>query len=292
MTAGNDLTALSSPLAPGLAAVAHHHMTARTLLFVPGNRPERFAKAAATAADLVIVDLEDAVPEENKVAARDAVAQWLSADGRAAVRVNGTKSVHYQRDVTALAGLPGLAAVVVPMADDPAALAVLHQRLGRDVEIVALIETALGLVRAVELASTPGVSRLAFGHLDFAADIDSSIEDEAMLMARSWLVVASRAAGLPGPVDGVTTALDDPAVAGADAARARSLGFAGKLCIHPGQVEPVNAAFSPSGEEIAWAHRVIEESAAGGAVRVDGHMVDAPVIRKAQAILARAKETP
>ena len=277
------MTALNAPLAPGPAVVA------RTLLFVPGNQPERFAKAAATAADLVIVDLEEAVPDESKETARETVAQWLSADGRAAVRVNSAKSVHYQQDVTALAGLPGLRAVVVPMADDPAALAVLHKRLGPDVEIVALIETALGLVRAVELASAPGVSRLAFGHLDFAADIDSSIEDEAMLMARSSLVVASKAAGLPGPIDGVTTALDDPAVSGADAARARRLGFAGKLCIHPSQVGAVNAAFTPNVDEIAWAHRIIEASTAGGAVRVDGHMVDAPVIIKARAILARAE---
>ena len=267
-------------------------IAARSLLFVPGNRPERFAKAAATAADLVIVDLEDAVPDEHKASARDAVAAWLSAGGRAAVRVNGTKSVYYQQDVNALADLLGLVAVVVPMADDPAALADLHQQMGAGVQIVALIETALGIVRAVELAFTPGVTRLAFGHLDFAADIDSSIDDEAMLMARSTLVVACRAAGLPGPVDGVTTALDDPAVAGADAARARRLGFAGKLCIHPAQVEAVNAAFSPSADEIAWAQRIIEASTASGVARVDGHMVDAPVILKAQSILARGKETP
>lgn len=280
-----DPTVPGSPRAPRPAALA------RTLLFVPGNRPERFAKAAATAADLVIVDLEDAVPEENKAAARDAVVQWLSAEGQAAVRVNGTKSVHYQQDVAVLAGLPGLQAVVVPMADDPAELAMLHQRLGRGIEIVALIETALGVVRAIELASTPGVSRLAFGHLDFAVDIGSSIEDQAMLMARSTLVVASRAAGLPGPVDGVTTSLDDPEVSATDAARARGLGFAGKLCIHPTQVEAVNAAFSPTGDELAWAHRIIEASTAGGVMRVDGHMVDAPVILKAQAILARAEES-
>ena len=275
---------LNSPQATGQASVA------RTLLFVPGIRPDRFAKAAATAADLVIVDLEDAVPEENKAIARDAIVQWLCTDGQAAVRVNGTTSDHYQQDVTALVGLPGLRAVVVPMADDPAALVDLHQLLGQDVEIVALIETALGIVRAFELASTSGVSRLAFGNLDFAADIDSSTEDEAMLMARSSLVVASRAAGLPGPVDGVTTALDNPTVCGADAARARRLGFAGKLCIHPTQVEPVNAAFRPTMDEIAWAHRIIEASTAGGVVRVDGHMVDAPVGLKAQAILARAEE--
>ena len=283
MTSPPDPTLPGSPLAPGPAAVA------RTLLFVPGNRPERFARAAATAADLVIVDLEDAVPDDRKSAARDAVVRWLSADGRAAVRVNGTNSVHYQQDVTILVGLPGLQAVVVPMAEDPAALAILHRRLGQDVEIVALIETALGVVRALELASAPGVSRLAFGHLDFAADVDSSIEDDAMLMARSSLVVASRAAGLPGPVDGVTTDLDDPAVSGADAAKARGLGFAGKLCIHPTQVQAVNAAFSPTGEEIAWAHGIVEASTAGGAVRVDGHMVDAPVIRKALSVLVRAE---
>ena len=120
--------------------------------------------------------------------------------------------------------------------------------------------------------------------------VESSIEFEAMLMARSSLVLASRAAGLPGPVDGVTTDLDDPAVSGAAAARARGLGFAGKLCIHPMQVAAVNAAFGPNAEDLAWAHRIIKASTGGGAVRVDGHMVDAPVIRKARAIVARAKE--
>jgi len=284
MTARPEPAAGTDPLpATGPAA------TARTLLFVPGNRPERFAKAAATATDLVIVDIEDAVPQDAKASARDSVVQWLSADGRCAVRVNGTRSVHYQQDVTALAGLPGLQAVVVPMADDPAALESLHQRLGRGVEIVALIETALGVVQAVPLASAAGVTRLAFGHLDFAADIDSSIEDEAMLMARSTLVVASRAAGLPGPVDGVTTTLDDPSRSGADAARARSLGFTDKLCIHPSQVEAVNAAFSPGAEEIAWALNIVKVSPAGGVLRVDGQMVDAPVILRAHRVLGRAK---
>jgi citrate lyase subunit beta / citryl-CoA lyase len=278
------VSSLSSPQAPGPAAAA------RTFLFVPGNQPERFVKAAATAADVVIVDLEDAVPQESKAIARDTVARWLSTGGRAAVRVNGTKSVHYQQDVTALAGLPGLLAVVVPMADDPAALTALHRRLGPEVEIVALIETALGIVRAVDLGSASGVSRLAFGHLDFAADVGSSVEDEAMLMARSALVVASRAAGLPGPVDGPTTALDDPALSGADAARARGLGFAGKLCIHPRQVDVVNLAFTPDKGEITWADHIIDASVAGGAVRLDGQMIDAPVILRARSILARAKE--
>jgi citrate lyase subunit beta/citryl-CoA lyase len=113
-----------------------------------------------------------------------------------------------------------------------------------------------------------------------------------MLMDRSTLVIASRAAGLPGPVDGVTTALDDPGLSATEAARARRLGFAGKLCVHPHQVEAVNAAFSPSTEQINWARKVIGVYAAGRVSRVEGHMVDAPVIDKALNILAQAKDAP
>lgn len=277
---------MSAPAVPqGPAALA------RTLLFVPGTAPERFAKAAASGADLVVIDLEDAVPDADKDRARQAAVAWLAGPGRAAVRVNGTGTAAHARDVEALAGLPGLEAVVVPMAQDPAALEDAHRRVGPGVGVVALVETAVGLLRAAELAATPGVVRLAFGHLDFAADIGAGTDDDAMLMARSTLVVASRAAGLVGPVDGVTTDLDDPAVCAADAARAARLGFTGKLCIHPRQVEVVAAAFRPSPEQVAWARRVVEAAATSGAVRVDGHMVDAPVIVTARAILARAKES-
>jgi len=271
------------PLGPAAAA--------RSLLFVPGTTPARFDKGLASAADLVVLDLEDAVPEEHKGSARAAVADWLRTRGRAAVRVNGVASPHHEEDVTALTGLPGLVAVVVPMASSPEALADLHGRLGPGVEIVALIETATGLLRAADLARVPGVARLAFGHLDFAfdIDIDADVDGESMLLARSTLVVASRAAGLPGPVDGVTTELDDPDAARDDAARARRLGLTGKLCIHPNQLAAVNAAMSPSEDEVAWARRVVD-SCAEGAVRLDGQMVDAPVILKAESILARARD--
>lgn len=269
-----------NPRPPGPAALA------RTLLFVPGTHPARFDKAVASGADLVVIDLEDAVPEADKVSAREATADWLRRGGRAAVRVNGVASAHLADDVAALTGLPGLLAVVVPMADSPEALAALHERLGPDVEVVALVETAAGLIRAVDLAQVPGVVRLAFGHLDFAVDIDADTGEDAMLMARSTLVVASRAAGLPGPVDGVTTVLDEPEAAREDAVRARRLGLTGKLCIHPRQVASVNAAMSPSDEEVAWARRVVAGSAEGAA-RLDGHMVDAPVVARARTILSR-----
>ncbi|TCB97230.1 CoA ester lyase [Micromonospora zingiberis] len=261
---------------------------ARTMLFVPGDRPERFAKASATRADLVIIDLEDAVGPGHKDAARQEAARWVDTVGPAAVRINGVGASEHAADVRALAGLPQLRAVVVPMAEDPGALVALHQRFGPQVAIVALIETAVGMVRALEIAGATGVTRLAFGHLDFAADIDAATSDEAMRYARSTLVVAARAAGLPGPVDGVTTDLTDPGRAAADAERARGLGFTGKFCIHPAQVEAVNGAFTPDVEQVRWARRVVAASGAGGALRVDGQMVDAPVIRRAEAVLRRA----
>ena len=262
---------------------------ARTLLFVPGNRPDRFARAVASHADLVVVDLEDAVGDGDKAMARESVARWLDAGGpdtAAAVRVNALASTHHEADLAALSGRRGLRAVVVPMAEDPRGLSALAQRLGDDVAVVALVETALGVHLAHELAAADGVRRLAFGHLDLAADLGSSTDDTAMLTARSTLVLASRVAGLPGPVDGTTTALDDPDAAVADATRARALGFTGKLCVHPSQVAPVNAAFLPTEQELEWAHRVLAAPAAGGAVRVDGQMVDAPVLARARNLLA------
>jgi len=268
---------------------------ARTLLFVPGTRPDRFAKAAASGADLVVVDLEDAVAEADKETARHAVADWLGdaeaaeaagGAGGVAVRFNAIGTEHHDADVAALAGRPGLHAVVVPMAQDPAGVAALVRRLGQDVPVVALVETAIGLHRVHDLAAVHGVRRLAFGALDLAADLGSDTADTTMLMARSTLVLASRVAGLPGPVDGTTTALDDPEAAAADARRARALGFTGKLCIHPSQVGPVNAAFRPSEDELAWAHRVLEAVLIGGVARVDGQMVDAPVIARARSLVA------
>jgi citrate lyase subunit beta/citryl-CoA lyase len=139
---------------------------ARSWLFVPASRPDRFGKAAASGTDLVVVDLEDAVPGADKEVARRAAATWLSGEGVAAVRVNPVDSAHHDADVEALVGLAGLRAVLVPMADSVEALARVHERLGPGVALVPQVETALGVLRALELASAPGVVRLAFGHLD------------------------------------------------------------------------------------------------------------------------------
>lgn len=262
-------------------------VSARSFLFVPGNRPDRFDKAVAAGPDVVVLDLEDAVAAEQRSGAREAVAAWLRDGGRAAVRLNAVGTVDHEADLTALDAVGGLVAVLVAKAEDPAALSALARRLS--VPVIALLETAIGVLRAPEIAAAHGVARLAIGHLDLAADLGSDTSRTAMLHARSHLVLASRAAGLPGPLDGVTTALDDPDLLTDDLRHARELGMSGKLLIHPRQVEVTHAAFRPSPDEVAWAERILAAVAehGTGAVRVDGDMVDAPVVARAEDILRR-----
>jgi citrate lyase subunit beta/citryl-CoA lyase len=157
--------------------------------------------------------------------------------------------------------------------------------------LVALIETAVGFACRDELAAHPAVSRLAFGSIDFQFDMGINGQGDALLMFRSALVLTSRLSGLPAPLDGVTVEVSDLQPVTTDAERARAMGFGGKLCIHPLQVAPVNAAFSPSVAEIDWARRVVAacEASAGAAVAVDGKMVDRPVLLRAQALLARRR---
>lgn len=261
--------------------------SARSFIFVPGDRPERFDKANAAGADLTIIDLEDAVSVENKRTARKAAVAWLGGGGFACVRLNAAGSAEYEVDLTALSGIGGLVAVVLPKASEASVASAVAERTG--VPVVALIESAVGMLRAAEIAGADGVARLAFGHLDYAVDLGCENSRTAMLHARSTLVLASRAAGLPGPVDGVTVALDDPAVLEDDIAHARELGMTGKLLIHPRQVEATHKAYRPSREEVTWAQKVLTavRDVSGGAIRVDGDMVDAPVIARAEEILRR-----
>ncbi len=260
---------------------------ARSYLFVPGARPDRFAKALAAGADRVILDLEDAVPPEGKDAARDAVTAWVSATHPVTVRINAAGTPWFAADVKACAHA-GIEAIVLPKAEDPQVIAEVFAATGTRAAVLPLVETAQGLWKALDIARAPGVERLLFGTLDFQLDL--GIRDDDLLHYRSQLVLVSRLADRLPPVDGVTPSFDDPAVLERDVLRARALGFGGKLCIHPRQVAAVNAAFRPSGEEIAWARRVVEADARaqGAAVAVDGKMVDRPVLLKAQGILADA----
>jgi citrate lyase subunit beta/citryl-CoA lyase len=263
-------------------------MTERSLLFVPGIRPDRFDKAWESGADGVILDLEDAVAPERKAAARESVKSWLSADRPAFVRINGTAAAEFRDDVAAVAR-PGLAGVLLPKAERADEIAMLSSLLPGSARIIPIVESALGVWNVLALASAPRVHRLAFGSLDFRLDAGIGGDELELLYARSRIVLASRAAGILPPVDGVTTAMEDDARLSSDVDRARRLGFGGKLCIHPRQIPAVNRGFAPSEAEVAWARKVLDTAGASGegAFRVDGEMVDRPVIERAKAILER-----
>lgn len=265
---------------------------ARSFLFVPGHRPERFAKALACGADAVIVDLEDAVPLDAKAAARDAlVAAWPALDAaqraRLLVRINPAGTPWHLADLAAVAHLPGLGAVMLPKAESVQQIGAVWRSTQRPV--LPLIESAEGVGQMDATARAQGVLRLGLGHIDLQADLGLSCgPDEAELAPiRVALVVASRRAGLPAPVDGVTTATTDADVLATDAQRSRRFGFGAKLCIHPAQVAGVHQALAPTEAECAWAERVLaaEVQAQGGAFSVDGKMVDPPVLLLARKIL-------
>ena len=253
--------------------------TARTLLFVPGDRPDRFGKAAAAGADVVVLDLEDAVSPAAKTTARGHVLAWLAAGNTAVVRVNATGTRWHAEDVAAVRD--HAAAIMVPKAERVADLAGLPA-------VVALVETAAGIAAARELCATPNVVRAAFGSIDLAAELGvDPTSRTALLHARSALVLAAAAAGCAPPVDGVTTALTDADAVRDDVAHARELGFTGKLCVHPRQIHPVHEALRPSEDELRWARAVVAAAAAdGSAVAVEGKLVDRPVLLRAQRLLA------
>ncbi|MBJ9622176.1 HpcH/HpaI aldolase/citrate lyase family protein [Burkholderia multivorans] len=273
---------------------------ARSLLFVPATRPERFAKAFDTAADCIVIDLEDAVPEGSKDDARAQLAQHLpqftpEQRARTVVRVNAVGTPWHDADLALLRDWTAQGvAVMLPKSEDAQALRRVAQQLGEAARLVALIESLAGLDAADALARDPQVVRLAFGHLDFQLDLGmrASPDEPELAFARNALVAASRRAQLPAPIDGVTTRADDAQRLAADAQRARAFGFGGKLCIHPAQVDGVNDAMGYSDEEHAWARRVLDEAAKhdGAAFSLDGRMVDLPVIRAAEAIVASVRK--
>lgn len=265
-------------------------MQPKSYLFVPGNRPERFEKACASGADAVILDLEDAVSAEDKVQARQAVATWLSAGGRALVRINAADTSWYADDISGLVSCPGLTGIVVPKAEDEDELRAIATSLPDGAVLLPLIETAAAFGQLSAIARVPSVERLLFGTIDFQVDTGIRGDGDELLYFRSQLTLESRIAKIGAPVDGVTVAIDDAELLRADTLRAKNLGFRGKLCIHPKQIPHVHAAFAPSTAEVDWAMRVVEAvSASGGsATTVDGKMVDVPVIAKARDILDAA----
>ena len=255
---------------------------------MPADRPERYAKAFAAGADAVIIDLEDAVAPAAKAAARTAL---LDARDRVAgaacpvfLRINARGTPFHEADISAARALPSVAAVMLAKAECAHDVEAVADVTGRPV--LALIESAAGLAAARAIAEAG--ARLAFGSIDFAADLGCAHTRDALLLARSELVLASRLAGRAAPLDGVTTSVKDEAAITDDARYAASLGMAGKLLIHPAQISPARAGLRPTAEELAWADRVL--ATGDGAAALDGAMVDAPVRLRAEQIRRRATQ--
>jgi citrate lyase subunit beta/citryl-CoA lyase len=272
--------------------------TETTALFVPGDRPDRFLKAQSSGAGCIIIDLEDAVADENKTQARDSVFAFVTTLGPGfsvptIMRVNPVGSPHLSDDADLIRrivsfGEHALTAIMLAKAESPADVATLRAVCGASIPIIPLIETARGVLAARDIAETKGVERLAFGAIDYALDVGCSTEDAALLCARSHLVMASRAASVLPPWDSPSAEITNEAIVRASAEHARMLGFGGKLCIHPSQVGTVARAFVPSDQEREWALRVL--SAGAGASKVDGTMVDRPVIARARVIIEQSEK--
>jgi citrate lyase subunit beta/citryl-CoA lyase len=266
----------------------------RSYLFAPATRPERFMKALQSGAGALIVDLEDAVEPARKDEARGSLAATLPPLVGAArergvdvlVRVNSRGTDWYEADLDACGAL-GLAGIVIPKAEDPAAIAAIAAREPRWA-LHLLMESAAGFEHVGPLARAPGVRRLMFGSVDLMFDLNANETGEALNYYRAQILLYSRLAGLMPAVDGVCTALDDPAALAEEVRRARAFGFGAKLCVHPKQIEAVQRGLGPTQQELDWACRVCEVASSGAAAAVDGRLVDAPVLAQARRILAAA----
>ena len=266
---------------------------ARTFLFVPGNRPERFPKAIGSVADAVIFDLEDAVPSDDHGAALDHVVSALSGDElRALVRVHPTSDRLHSIELDALLGpaLPGLRGLVVAKAADATALGETAERLGPDRALIPLIESAAGIFHAAGIAGVRGTTRLAFGALDYSLDIGARPDAAALDFARSTIVVASRVALIAAPIDSPPLSITDLATVREGARHARGLGFGGGLAIHPAQLAALRAGFASTADEVAWARAVLAAEGDAGASQTNGQLVDRPVFERARAILRNRDE--
>ena len=266
-------------------------MSPRTYLFVPGDRPALFTKAVRSGVDAVVFDLEDAVAGTAKPAARQAVATALAQGaGREGpelwVRINTAGSADARADLAVLGGL--LTHARLPKVESPAQVDWVAALAPRLVAALPAIESAAGLLAAPAVAAHPLVARLGLGGVDLCRDLGCADTPQALAHPRSVLVVASRAAGLPGPVNSVYTRLDDTDGLVAHARAARDLGFAAQSLLSPRQLAPVRAVFGVSVDDLDWAAAVLAafDAAGGAATRTpSGDFVDLPVAERARRVL-------
>jgi len=277
----------------------------RTYLFVPGNHPRKVQKVFQAGADAVILDLEDAVANAEKVGAREAISEALKAPRTCAayIRVNSFHTEFCYGDLQTVIG-PSLDGIVLPKVESAGQLMTIDwvmRQLERErglepgsIDLLPIIETACGVAALDEIiAAKTRVRRLSFGAGDYTLDLDMQwTAGEAELAdARSRIVMASRLGNLEPPIDTVVIHIRDHDRLKASARRARTMGFQGKLCIHPDQVKPCNEIFTPTPDEIEHARRVVEafeeaESQGSASIQLDGYFIDYPIVYKARRVLA------
>ena len=286
----------------GAAGHSHARLGCRSILFVPGYRPDRFGKALAAGADAVCIDLEDAVPPQRKAMAREAAARFLAerpaeeprnAGGppHLIIRINDPDTDLGRRDAEALAGTPGPDAFMIPKVRTAAGVRGAARLLGDGAPLFALIETALGLENAAAIGqASPAVAGLVFGGFDLALELRADPGWEPLLYARSRVVHAAALSGLDA-VDMPSVDFGEMRRLREEAGKVRLLGFAGKMAIHPAQLPVIHEVFTPSELEVERALRILDadREAGGGAVALEGRMVDRPVAEVARRVLARAR---
>jgi len=259
---------------------------ARAWLLLSAMRTELFDKAQLSRADQVILDCEDAIDDSLKDEARENVIRWIKSGGSAWVRINDRTAPAWADDVAYLRGLDGLNGVMLAKTESADDVIDTAQRLGGDVPVIPLVESALGIEEAVRIAKARGAFRLAFGSGDYRRDTGAANEPMAMAYPRTRLVLASRIGGLPGPVDGPTVG-SSHALLREQSADAVNLGMTGKLCLDFDQSSVINESFAPSPSDVAWAVDFFAEFEAAGSVIRDGS--DKPRLARAQVIRSRAE---
>jgi citrate lyase subunit beta/citryl-CoA lyase len=280
----------------------------RCYLYVPGNRERMLVRAPTVGADALVLDLEDSVPPHEKVAARQQVAEAIpplaAQRQRVYVRVNALATGLTEDDLTAVV-VPGLEGIALPKVESARDVEHVAQVLGRlererglapeSLQVRALIESPAGLLRAAEIATAPRLTAISLGGEDFLSilGVNRSKSGVELLYARSHIVVAAHAAGVD-PIDSVYVDIDDEEGLVEDTKLARQLGFKARSAIHPRQVGPIQAVFTPSREELDWARRVVDayrqaEAQGHASVAVDGKMIDIPIVERAQRLLALAE---
>jgi len=256
----------------------------RSWLFAPGHDEKLLSKVFDVGADIVLLDLEDAVPPELKARARDLVAA-VAAKKVCWVRVNRARTDLCERDLAAVAG--SVSGIRIPKVESAADVAWVAER-APGLPLDCTIESARGVLASFEIASAPACALLSFGGLDLAADLGSSPGEQETLHARSHLVIAARSAGKPKPSDGVHPQLDDDDGLRREAEAAKRIGFFGKSAIHPRQVPIIHEVFTPTPEELDWAREVLRafDRSGGAATKTTtGEFVDRPVAERARQLL-------